>query len=223
VPWDAIASVAGQSHDLLSSMRSVHAEKSEHGDVLAVRVSRRDLDAALIPGRCRAACPNVGGWGRPHDDGRIPMRRTRTVLATCLAAALLLSGCGSEDPAADETPSPSASATAEEPADDATEEPEQEPEKESEKPRPQGPFADLTFDGDSALPNGERIELGVGETLTLRIDSDRPGELHVHSTPEKEIAFPAGQSERKLTIEQPGVVDVEEHESGKVLLQLEVS
>jgi hypothetical protein len=26
-----------------------------------------------------------------------------------------------------------------------------------------------------------------------------------------------------LAIEQPGVVDVEEHESGKVLLQLEVS
>jgi hypothetical protein len=63
------------------------------------------------------------------------MRRTRTVLATCLAAALLLSGCGSEDPAADETPSPSASATAEGPADDATEEPEQEPEQEPEDER----------------------------------------------------------------------------------------
>jgi hypothetical protein len=155
----------------------------------------------------------------PYDDGRTPMRRTRTVPATCLTAALLLTGCGSEDPAADQPPSPSASATAEEPADDAT----AEPEKESEKPRPQGPFADLTFEGDSALPNGERVELGVGETLTLRIDSDRPGELHVHSTPEKEIAFPAGQSERKVTIEQPGVVDIEEHDSGKVLLQLEVS
>ena len=159
------------------------------------------------------------------------MRRTRTVLATCLAAALLLSGCGDEDPAAGESPSPSPSATAEEPTDDGTEDPadapSEEPEKpekseKSEKPRPQGPFADLTFEGDSASPNGERVELGVGETLTLRIDSDRPGELHVHSTPEKEIAFPAGQSERKVTIQQPGVVDVEEHDSGKVLLQLEV-
>lgn len=153
------------------------------------------------------------------------MRRTRTVLATCLAAALLLSGCGGEDPAAGESPSPSPSASAEEATDDGTEDPTDEPSEEpekSEKPRPQGPFADLTFEGDSASPNGERVELGVGETLTLRIDSDRPGELHVHSTPEKEIAFPAGQSERKVTIEQPGVVDVEEHDSGKVLLQLEV-
>ena len=153
------------------------------------------------------------------------MRRTRTLLATCLAAALLLSGCGGEDPAAGESPSASPSASAEEATDDGTEDPTDEasaqPEK-SEKPRPQGPFADLTFEGDSASPNGERVELGVGETLTLRIDSDRPGELHVHSTPEKEIAFPAGQSERKVTIEQPGVVDVEEHDSGKVLLQLEV-
>ena len=41
VPWDAIASIAGQPHDLPSSMRSVHVEESEHGDVLAVGVSGR--------------------------------------------------------------------------------------------------------------------------------------------------------------------------------------
>jgi hypothetical protein len=157
------------------------------------------------------------------------MRRTRTALAISVAAALLLAGCGGEDPGAEESQSPGPSATAEassgatdDPTDGADQEPSEQPSEESEKPRPQGPFADLTFEGGAASPNGERVELGVGETLTLRIDSDRPGELHVHSTPEKEIAFPAGQSERKLKIEQPGVVDVEEHDSGKVLLQLEV-
>ena len=41
--------------------------------------------------------------------------------------------------------------------------------------------------------------------------------------PAVDVEFPAGQSERKLTIEQPGVVEVEEHDSGKVLLQLQVS
>ncbi|HET6653896.1 MAG TPA: hypothetical protein VFH10_14740 [Nocardioides sp.] len=158
------------------------------------------------------------------------MRRTRTALAISVAAALLLAGCGGEDPAAEGSQSPGASAEepsgateepSEVPSEEPTESPGEEP-TESVKPRPQGPFADLTFEGDSASPNGERVKLGLGETLTLRIDSDRPGELHVHSTPEQEISFPAGQSERKLKIEQPGVVDVEEHDSGKVLLQLEV-
>lgn len=149
------------------------------------------------------------------------MRRTRTALAATAVAALLLTGCGGEGTAADETPTPSTTAgtPAEEPDQEASEEP---TEDSGEKPRPQGPFADLTFEGDTVSPNGERIDLGVGETLTLRIDADAPGELHVHSTPEQEIAFPAGRSERKLSIEQPGVVDVEDHHTGRVLLQLEV-
>jgi hypothetical protein len=157
------------------------------------------------------------------------MRRTRTALAAItVATTLLLAGCGGEDPVAEESQPPAPSATAEAsdttqaPAGETTEEASEQPTQESRKPRPQGPFADLTFKGDTASPNGERVKLGLGETLTLRIDSDRPGELHVHSTPEREIAFPAGQSERRLKVEQPGVVDVEEHDSGKVLLQLEV-
>jgi hypothetical protein len=149
------------------------------------------------------------------------MRRTRTALATTIAAALLLGGCGTDETAggADQDPTPSATST---PTDEATESSPAGDDEESEKPRPQGPFADLTFKGDSVSPNGERVDLGVGQKLTLRIDSDRPGELHVHSTPEQEITFPAGQSERPLVIDQPGVVDVEEHDSGRVLLQLEV-
>ena len=35
------------------------------------------------------------------------MRSTRTALAATVVAALLLTGCGGEDPAADETPTPS--------------------------------------------------------------------------------------------------------------------
>ena len=159
------------------------------------------------------------------------MLRTRTALTAAVATALLLAGCGGGDTAADD-PTDTETSTSASPSDEATEEAthgasedvEDEPgDDDSDKPRPQGPFADLTFKGDDVSPNGERVQLGVGETLTLRIDSDRPGELHVHSTPEREIAFPAGRSERKLKIEQPGIVEVEEHDSGLVLLQLQVS
>jgi hypothetical protein len=154
------------------------------------------------------------------------MRRTRIALAATTVAALLLTGCGGTDSGSDD---PESSATSETPASSPSE-PETPDASESEdaeetkdaKPKPQGPFADITLKGGKASPNGERIDLGVGQKLTLRIDSDHPGELHVHSTPEQEIDFPAGKSERKLVIEQPGVVDVEDHDSGMVLLQLEV-
>jgi hypothetical protein len=48
------------------------------------------------------------------------------------------------------------------------------------------------------------------------------GEIHVHSTPEKHIEFPAGHSEVTLKIDQPGVVDVEDHLLDKLIVQLEV-
>jgi hypothetical protein len=80
----------------------------------------------------------------------------------------------------------------------------------------------VTREGDSFTPNGERVELGVDQTLVLTIESDEAGELHVHSTPEQEIAYDAGTSEHEIVIDRPGVVEVESHEPDVILLQLEV-
>lgn len=80
----------------------------------------------------------------------------------------------------------------------------------------------VTREGDSFTPNGERVELGVDQTLTLTITADEAGELHVHSTPEQEIAYDEGTSEHEITIDRPGVVEVESHEPDVILLQLEV-
>jgi len=80
----------------------------------------------------------------------------------------------------------------------------------------------VTREGDTFTPNGERVELAVGQTLDLTITADTAGELHVHSTPEQEIAYDAGTSEHQLTIDRPGVVEVESHEPDAIVLQLEV-
>jgi len=82
---------------------------------------------------------------------------------------------------------------------------------------------DVTFKGDSVTPNGDRVEVKLGEPVVLKIDADAPGEIHVHSTPEQEISYPAGQSTEKITIDKPGVVDVESHHLEKTIVQLEVS
>ncbi len=80
----------------------------------------------------------------------------------------------------------------------------------------------LTREGDSFTPNGERVELAVDQTLVLTITADEAGEFHVHSTPEQDVAYGAGTSEHEITIDRPGVVEVESHEPDLVLLQLEV-
>jgi hypothetical protein len=77
-------------------------------------------------------------------------------------------------------------------------------------------------EGDAFTPNGERVEVGVGQTLVLELTADESGELHVHSTPEQEIAYDEGTSEHEITIDRPGVVEVESHEPDTIVLQLEV-
>ena len=81
---------------------------------------------------------------------------------------------------------------------------------------------EVTREGDTFTPNGERVEMEVGQTLVLTIDADAAGELHVHSTPEQEVAYEAGTSEHEITIDRPGVVEVESHDPDIIVLQLEV-
>lgn len=141
------------------------------------------------------------------------MRTPRILIAAVAVAMLLVGGCGDTEPrTAADTPSPSA--TADEPTD--------EPSK-AEAPEPEGTVVDITINGDNVEPSGARVEAELGEPVVLQITSDREGELHVHSTPEQEVAFGEGTTEAELTIEQPGVVEVEDHHSGLVIVQLEVS
>ena len=81
---------------------------------------------------------------------------------------------------------------------------------------------EIEIEGDEITPNGELIKVRVGETVRLELESDRRGELHVHATPEQELDFGRGRTSLEVTIDTPGVVDVEEHESGVVILQLQV-
>jgi hypothetical protein len=81
---------------------------------------------------------------------------------------------------------------------------------------------DVAIKGKSITPTNKRIEVSKGKPLTITINSDRSGELHVHSSPEEEIAFDKGTTTKKLTFSTPGVVEVEEHVSDTLIAQLEV-
>jgi hypothetical protein len=83
---------------------------------------------------------------------------------------------------------------------------------------------DVTFEGDTVTPNGERVEVETGQPVELSITADAPGEIHVHSDPEQTLDYDEGTSTVEIDpIDQPGVVDVESHDLDVVIVQLEVS
>ena len=144
----------------------------------------------------------------------MPRRRTR--VATIAAAAVVLATLSSCASAEDTEPDDAATATSTDTssASDGG--------SASTPSKPTGVVVDITFNGDSVTPNGERVDAKVGQPVTLNIDADAPGELHVHSTPEQEIAYDAGTSTHEVTFDLPGIVDVESHDLEKIVVQVEV-
>ena len=71
-------------------------------------------------------------------------------------------------------------------------------------------------------PAGERVDVAVGQPIRLIVDSDVADELHVHSSPEHEFEIPAGAHGKvfRLTLDRPGVVEVELHELDEVVVSL---
>jgi hypothetical protein len=81
---------------------------------------------------------------------------------------------------------------------------------------------DVTFKGDSVDPQGAKVKVKAGEPVKLHITADKPGEIHVHSSPEQEIKYASGTTDKTLKLDQPGVVEVESHSLDKLIVQLEV-
>ena len=50
--------------------------------------------------------------------------------------------------------------------------------------------------GRHGRPRGAKEQVKAGEPITLHIEADSAGELHVHSSPEQEIEYPAGTTEQ---------------------------
>lgn len=139
------------------------------------------------------------------------MRRIALV-ASALTLSVTLVGCGSDEPTAEEPAEPTTSSTPEETPDETPDETPSEPAAEE---------IEITFEGADA-PQVERVQVGVGEKVVLVVTSDEPGELHVHSDPEQTLEYGAGTTRLPLTVDRPGVVEVERHHPEALVLQLEV-
>jgi hypothetical protein len=122
-----------------------------------------------------------------------PAARTLAAGALALVTSVGLAGCGSDSTGTEDTSKDASAQT-----------------------------LDVTIKGDAITPTNKRVEVSMGKPLTITIDSDRSGELHVHSSPEEEIAFDKGTTTKKVTFKTPGVIEVEEHVSDTLIAQLEV-
>lgn len=141
-----------------------------------------------------------------------PTARLTAALVTTVAAGLLLAGCGDPDPGTDAPSaapsSASASPSAEESADVGAD---------------PGVVVDVTLSADGPTPQGERVEVEVGEPITLNVTAEVADEVHVHSDPEVSIDVEAGdETSRTFTIDRPGQVAVESHATHAVIVQLVV-
>ena len=119
------------------------------------------------------------------------MRRLVAAVAVALVSAFTLSACGSDD-----------SSTAQ------------------DSDQPVKKIA-ISFNGEDTDPNGQKIDVSVGQRIELDVTADAPGEIHVHSDPEQELEYDEGSSTIAVDpIEVPGQVTVESHTLGKVLFTL---
>lgn len=134
---------------------------------------------------------------------RSPLRRT--LVALTATSVLGLTGCGGSDSGSSDAgkppaPDPKASALATQAA--AT--------------------VKITIKGNDIAPVGEPVTIAVGQTVSIDVTSDRAGALHVHSSPEHEFDFKAGTSHFEFALDQPGQVDIEEHESDTLVARVTV-
>jgi glucose/arabinose dehydrogenase len=146
----------------------------------------------------------------------MPQRHASRTVVVAVAALVLtaaLAGCGNDEqqPATAASPSDTATSSSSPRRTQATKAPET------------GPELAVTVAGSDVSPTARTIRMSTGDVLTLQITSDRPGELHVHSTPEQYVDFGRGESRHEIELETPGQIDVEEHDSGALVARLLVS
>ncbi|MGZ5369076.1 hypothetical protein [Aeromicrobium sp.] len=123
-------------------------------------------------------------------------------VATVLACTLILAACGlSSGPTPNE-----AKPTAAKPSQEAA-----------------AKVVDISIKDGDVTPRGKRVEVKVGQPVTLRVTSDGEDEIHVHSDPENEYGISPGPA-RDFTfrIDTPGQVAVESHHLEVTIVQLVV-
>jgi hypothetical protein len=145
----------------------------------------------------------------------MPLAACRSLVVPVLAAAVLLvTGCGSE-PTGETGPTPPAAPSG------AAQPGTGPPSSAARGPSTQQvrvSYANGEVSGDTG-----RVAVPLGSTVSLTVSGDSADQVHVHGYGRK-VEVPAGGSATlTFTADIPGVFEVELHDAGLLLTQLEVS
>lgn len=140
----------------------------------------------------------------------------KKLTALVFAAALVLGGCGGSDDA-DQKPTPSASA--DQKLDDLRKQAEEQKEQAEQAEKS---VVKIVIANGKVTPQGGRVDVKVGQPVTLVVSSDQDDEIHVHSDPEHGLDVEAGDKNKELTftLDTPGQVAVESHHLDVTIVQL---
>lgn len=145
----------------------------------------------------------------------MPRPSASCAAALVLASALLLTACGSDEPD-DAAPAPAAA-----PASSALSSGPSEPEPVVTPDDAQ--VVSITVTGGEVSGDTGRVEVPVGTTVRLSITSDVADQVHVHGLDLTQAVSPGQATQLEFVADQPGIFEVELHDSRQVLTRLQVS
>jgi hypothetical protein len=132
---------------------------------------------------------------RRHLVPRALARQLVMLVALVLTGGLALTACGSDSDEGGDTPSSTQDTKS----------------------------IDITFEGDTVTPNGERVDVAIGQKVEFVVKADAPGEIHVHSSPEQEVKYEKGTTIVSIgSFDRAGIIEVESHALEKTIVQLQV-
>lgn len=171
---------------------------------------------------------------RPKFDGRARGVRARALLTLVAGLALVAAACGDDDSTGDTagptttstagdtsttTAAPTTTAPAETTATEAT--------TTTTAGGPGTPDADVVLEatvaGGSVTEGGGRQEIPLGSSVALVVTADVEDEIHLHGYDVSAHTVPGQPVTLTFTANIPGVFEVEMHEDGLALWDLEVS
>ncbi len=140
------------------------------------------------------------------------MRSLRSFALVAVVATLALAGCGDDEPSTAPTAEPSATAS---PSESAT--PEETPTEVD-----QVQLIEVTIADGEVQTASDRVAVPLGRTVRLVVTSDVADEVHVHGFDIEAALEPGVPTTLEFVADEPGVFEVETHESELLLLQLAV-